>query len=75
MCVIPLSPTVYIIHGLIHKDSKSPGETRKNQKNQRPLPKRIAKPSRKPKKNKKTKVLTHYGGSGLARMAVIIAEI
>ena len=62
MCVIPLSPMVYIIHGLTHKDSKSLGETRKNQKNQRVLPKSIAKPSRKQKKTKKTKDLSNYGG-------------
>ena len=32
MCVIPLSPMVYIIHGLTYKDSKSIGKTKKTKK-------------------------------------------
>ena len=34
-----------------------------------------SKTTRKPKKNKKNKVLTHYGGPGLARMTLIIAAM
>ena len=44
--------------------SQKPEETKKKQKDQRPLPKSIAKPLRKPKKTKKTKAFTHYGPWG-----------
>ena len=61
--------------GDVPQMTKSLKKPTKKQKNQRPLPRTIAKSLRKPKKNKKNKVRTHYGGPGLARMTLIIAEI
>ena len=63
MCVIPLSPMVYIIHGLTHKDSKSLGETRKNKKTKAPSQKH-SKTIEKTKKNQKNQRSEQLWGEG-----------